>query len=143
MTPELKNLVDLVLKLGDWVNTITNFQILMNLAVLGWLFSSNEPWPIYQRIVIAIGFAVFALYNIASQHENHNRLQVALSELKAAVDYSQITDDPAKRAVLHTDAFKKMLREDRVFNTWLITIGYILWDSLVVLLILFSHLWKR
>lgn len=137
MKSELKNLMDVVLKLGDWVNTLTNFSIIMNLAVIGWLFSSKDPWPLAQRLVVAGGYTVFATYNLFSQHRTHSLLQITLNELKEAVAQNKDTEYK-----FYTDEFAAMLQRNRQFNLPLIIIGHIVIDIAMNALILFSYVWK-
>jgi hypothetical protein len=85
MPTEISNLVNMVLKLGDWVNVIWNFHLVVSIAILGWIFSTKQIWDLKQKIIVTVVYIAFVWLNLEGQIQIHTVLDVSLNELKEAV----------------------------------------------------------
>lgn len=75
----------MVLKLGDWVNVIWNFHLVVSIAILGWIFSTKQIWDLKQKIIVTVVYIAFVWLNLEGQIQIHTVLDVSLNELKEAV----------------------------------------------------------
>ena len=99
MPTELNNLVNMVFKLGDWVNTIWNFHIVASVAILGWLFTHRQNWNIKQKLILTIVYISFVFTNLLSQIEIHALLGAALKELRTVLAQSPFKTEDLNKAI--------------------------------------------
>ena len=88
MTDEIKDILNVVFKLADWVNTFWGAYAALNIALVGWLMSSKKPWHWKQKLLVTGGYIVIMVFNFYAQYRTNRLLGAALDELKAAVEAS-------------------------------------------------------
>jgi hypothetical protein len=48
------NAIDIAFQLHDGINFYWNFYVPACVAILGWVFSRKEPWPLDKRVAVGI-----------------------------------------------------------------------------------------
>lgn len=109
MTADLLNLVNLVLKLGDWINTIWNFHAVINIAVLGWWLTKQPNWQAWQKAVLSLVYALVMAFNLEGQIITHRELDVVAGEIAVAAQ-NQTFKTPAMKQLLMTLGDSSYLR---------------------------------
>lgn len=114
-----------VFKLVDWLNLYVNFFVIINVAIVGWLFSAKKPWSNNQKRVVATLYVIAVSVNLLAVYETGRLLEIALSELRLAATTYQSTQ-------AYKDAVQGIPLAARIISVPL----HLITDGLVLYLIL-------
>ena len=127
MTQEIKNLLDSIFKLGDWVNTYWIFYAVFNIAMIGWITSSPIAWNWEKRLFISFGYGLVVSVNLFAQYRTTRFMGLAIKELKAMV--------AATENVTRTEELKNEVINFRYIDTPLIIAVHLIMDVMVIVCI--------
>src|SRR5436853_3383017 len=125
---EFKTIMDMSFKFGDWVNTLSNFFFVLNIAVIGWLLSSKKEWSCRQIATISLGYVICAGYINYSLARTFHLLELALGELKEAMKQG-------RGPMFHTSALRDTLQHYELRSKRIIC-GYLLAEVAVLMIII-------
>jgi hypothetical protein len=133
MESEISNLINMVFKLGDWVNTIWSFHIVVGIGLLGWLFTHRQNWNAGQKVLVSVLFLTFVGINLYSQIRTHWWLSLSINELKMAVNQTP----------LKTKELNDAIQSYSTAKTWQIVLMHAVADLIVILSIWTDFAWIR
>ena len=90
---EIKDIINIVMKLSDSVNFYWNFYVVGVIAIIGWLISLKEhiKWQI--KLLVSIGFLFFIILNIHGLLGSYTLLEASINELQESVNPSTFKTD--------------------------------------------------
>jgi len=97
----LTEAITIAMKLGDWVNTIWNFHAVINVALLGWVFSKRPEWSLRVRVGITGVYALLMAANLYGQIEAHIELDAVLAEVRALAASTSFKSPALAEMLLH------------------------------------------
>ena len=59
------NAIDIAFKLHDGISFYWNFYVPSCVAILGWVFSRKDPWPLVKRVAVCFLFIGFTVTTMA------------------------------------------------------------------------------
>jgi hypothetical protein len=77
-------MLELALKIHEQILDFWKFFVPSAIALLGWIFSRKDTWPITQRFAVAIAFVGFAVFNFYGLLHSYETLEIFVSELRAS-----------------------------------------------------------
>jgi hypothetical protein len=123
MKPDLMNLINIVMKLGDWINTIWNFHAIINIAVLGWWLTKQPAWTRSQKLLISLVYTFVMAANLKAQIEAHIQLDTVSTEIAAV----------ARQTIFQTQQMTALLTRIGNSNYYFLFFRHIAVDALVLL----------
>ena len=92
------NAIDIAFQLHDGINFYWNFFVPACVAILGWVFSRKEPWPLDKRVAVSILFIGFTVFNLIGLYKTYTALDAVVRELECATDIPDLSQ-PVLNAV--------------------------------------------
>jgi hypothetical protein len=126
-----KDAMDVALRLGDNVNSLWNFYLTVQLALVGALLAISLRLKTGQKIVATIAFLIFVIVNWTGLMQQYYLLNAAIAELKLQVYTVDLKNDSLK-AIIHNVDFSN--------RYWVTTVAHAISDIIVLCLIWFNRL---
>ena len=76
------NAIDIAFKLHDGINFYWNFYVPSCVAILGWVFSRKDPWPLVKRVAVCFLFIGFTVFNLIGLIKTYTALEAVICDLK-------------------------------------------------------------
>lgn len=105
---EVPTLFTLIFKMVDYINLYWNFYVLFSAILVGWLFTSQEPWGIRKKIFATLFYLIALVMNLCPLITVYIYFERSLSELR----------EEAKLLETHTEEFRKILEKASAVGGW-------------------------
>jgi hypothetical protein len=125
------DMLELAIKIHDQVVNFWQFFVPSAVALLGWVFSRRQPWPLAQRIAVAVAFMGFAIFNLYGLIQSYETLDTLVTELSALNGETKLTPT----------AFHAMI--NRLSMGWGWKIGIVFHLVVDVIVLYFILVWAR
>jgi hypothetical protein len=123
---ELKDILNVVFKMTDYLNFQWNFYVIINIAVIGWIFSSPmDTWGWQKKFICSIAYLLSVLMSIMVLSRTYRLLFDVLEELSCC----------AKEIQFRSDNFRTAFKEVRPVSKKLSMTLHILGNVIVLLCI--------
>lgn len=124
MTQEIKNMLDVIFKLGDYVNTYWTFYAVLNIAVVGWVISSPMEWNWEKKLFMTVGYGLIVSVNFFGQYRATRLIRIGIDELKAMIT--------ATGDAIRTEELKNEVMKFRYVDRTLIITIHLIMDVIVI-----------
>ncbi len=124
--------IDIAFKLHDGINFYWNFYVPACVAILGWVFSRKDPWPLIKRVAISTLFIGFTAFNLIGLTKTYTALDAVIGELTCAADTPGLSQTVLKAVTRRLD-----------MGPWRWGLAFHIFVDLVMLYFIFVQSGKR
>jgi hypothetical protein len=118
---ELKDVLNVVFKMTDYLNFQWNFYVIINIALIGWIFSSPiDAWGWQKKLICSIAYLLSVLMSIMVLSRTYRLLFDVLEELSYCAKDIQFRSDKFRTA------FKEVRPVNKKFSITLHIIGNVI-----------------
>jgi transposase len=75
-------MLELAFKVHAQIIDFWKFFVPSALVLLGWIFTRKDPWPLAQRVAVAIAYVGFVVFNVHGLVESYAMFETLVTELK-------------------------------------------------------------
>jgi len=96
-------MLDLAQQAHGQIIDFWKFFVPSALVLLGWIFSRKEPWPLTQRVAVAIAYIGFAVFNVLGLVGSYELLGTLVDELEKSKAMGDLTEGAFTAVVSRLD----------------------------------------
>ena len=130
MDNEIKKIVEIIESLESRINSYWNFYIVVVLATIGWLMSSNTPFTTNQGIALTIAVGLFFAANFAVLRAATKRVVAFEDELNSLANIHEFKSPVLKNHLTH-DSLRYRLSSSYLLHLVIdVSVIYAIWSKL-------------
>jgi len=84
--PDLPSLLTIAFKFGDWLNTLLQFWIIINSAIVGWVLTTKPFWDATPKIIVTVLYLLLISTNLVWILYIYSWLKKLLCEIKVTAE---------------------------------------------------------
>lgn len=129
---DVKELLDLLLKVGDHANFYWNFYIVGVVAITGWLLTRNNPLRLPVQIIITVAYLCLSVLNLFVLTDLFSFQNDIALELKAQTIRESFATDPLYERICAMN-FRRAI--------WITWIFHVVIDSSMLVMLWNRKIW--